>query len=409
MTKIRVLQVVKTSDGAPWAARQARILRDLGAEVHVALPTSAGAAVADWVRSGAEIHIVDLNLPVRSPWRLPRVLSSARQLVSRVRPDLIHSHFVTTTCTMRLALGKSHSIPRLYQVAGPLHLEHWPSRTFELSLAGDADYWIPSSRCILDTYLRLGIPAQRLFLSYYGWFDAGEDVESHKGELRALVDASANDVVVGNVNFMYPPKYYLGQTVGLKGHETIIDALGLVIPTQRDVLGVFVGGAWGGATDYETRLRERGAARAAERIRFTGALPFSKARRMWEDFDLGIHVPLSENVGGVPEPLFHGVPVIAGNVGGLPEVVLPGRTGYLVPIRQPGALATTTRQVLRELDHARSLAKLGQQLVRTMFDAVRTGGEIFEIYRSLLGLQRHLSPPFSSERFVASTDGSIVQ
>ena len=405
MTKMRVLQVVKTTDGANWAARQARILRDLGVEIHVALPAREGMAMSAWVDSGAEIHIVDLNLPVRSPTLLPRVLTAARQLVARVSPDLIHSHFVTTTCTLRLALGKSHGIPRLYQVAGPLHLEHWPSRTFELSLAGEADYWIPSSRCILETYRRHRIPQEKLFLSYYGWFDPDEEFQSHRGELRSLVGASPKDVIIGNVNFMYPPKYYLGQTVGLKAHEDIIDALGAVIRENRDVLGVFVGGAWGGARGYEGRLRKRGLKRGGERIRFTGPLSFTKARAMWEDFDLGIHVPLSENVGGVPEPLSRGVPVIAGAVGGLPEVVLPGRTGYLVPPRQPRVLAATIKKVLREPEHARALAEVGRRLVRTMFDSVRTGTEILDIYRYVLGLQRHPPSPFSSERFVDSLSG----
>jgi len=58
---MRVLQVVKTSDGAQWAARQARVLSRLGVEVHIALPADSGLAVNAWRSSGATMHLADLN------------------------------------------------------------------------------------------------------------------------------------------------------------------------------------------------------------------------------------------------------------------------------------------------------------------------------------------------------------
>ena len=70
---------------------------------------------------------------------------------------------------LRLALGKGHRIPRIFQVAGPLHLEHWHSELADLSTAGPQDYWIPSSRCIQQHYLRAGVERERTFLSYPGW------------------------------------------------------------------------------------------------------------------------------------------------------------------------------------------------------------------------------------------------
>jgi glycosyltransferase involved in cell wall biosynthesis len=397
---MKVLHVVKTSEGAPWAARQARMLRQLGAEVHVALPVPTGTAVSAWVDAGAEIHIADLSLPVRAPHKIPAVLEATRRLVSQVRPDVIHSHFVTTTCTLRLALGRNHPIPRVYQVAGPLHLEHWPSRLFEISLAGSADYWVGSSRCIVALYQRARIPKDRLFLSYYGWFDDSEEPPRREGALRTLVGASTEDVLIGNLNYMYPPKYALGQTVGLKCHEDVIDALGAVIRKQPKVLGVFVGGAWGDSVWYEERLRRRARHRAGDRIRFAGAFPYPVARRLWADFDLGIHVPLSENCGGVPEPLFAGVPVIASNVGGLPEVVMEARTGYLTPPRHPRLLARTILEVLSDMPGARRLAERGRRLVKVMFDARRTSTEISEIYDFLLHRRSRPPPPFDGAAFV---------
>ena len=145
---MRVLHVVKTSDGASWAASQAEVLVRSGVEVHVALPSDQGRTVAAWRRAGAHIHIADLSLPLSRPHQIAETLKRTRRLVDEVQPDIIHSHFVTTTLTLRLALGRNHRIPRVYQVAGPLHLEHWHTRQADLRTAGEADYWIASSRCI---------------------------------------------------------------------------------------------------------------------------------------------------------------------------------------------------------------------------------------------------------------------
>lgn len=399
---MRALHVVKTSDGAVWAARQARALRRLGIEIHVAVPSAEGRAVPEWEKAGAVVHVADLQLPVRSPARLPAAIRAARRLVDEVRPDVIHSHFVTTTCLLRIALGPRHPVPRVYQVAGPLHLEHWPSRLFETSLAGPSDSWIASSRVIADLYRRAGIPAGRVHLSYYGPFDEAEEPAGRSGDLRRRVGAAEGDLVVGNMNFMYAPRRLLGQPVGVKCHEDVIDALGVVTRARPEVLGVFVGASWGGASWYEEQLHQRARQAAGDRIRFAGRLPPDEARRAWADFDLGIHVPLSENCGGVCEPLLMGVPVIASRVGGLPEIVIEGRTGYLVPPRRPDLLARTILQVLDDLPRARALARQGQRLSRAMFGAGRTAREIAGIYRYVLGQEGERPDPFDSVAFVGA-------
>ena len=129
---IRALHLVKTSDGAHWAANQVAVLVREGIEVHVALPSADGRTMQQWRETGAVIHIADLSLPARQPARFPTVRRTLRRLVDEVQPDVIHSHFVTTTLMLRLALGRGHRIPRIFQVAGPLHLEHWHSRRADL-------------------------------------------------------------------------------------------------------------------------------------------------------------------------------------------------------------------------------------------------------------------------------------
>ena len=387
---MRVLHVVKTADGADWAAAQAAELVKLGIEVHVALPRAQGRTVQRWVDSGAVIHIAPTDLPIRSPWSLPVTMRKLRDLVSSVRPDLIHSHFFGSTVLLRLALGASHRIPRLFQVPGPLHLEHGFWRTVELSTAGPCDSWVASSRCILAHYQAAGVSEDRLYLSYYG-IPASACPGARAGFLRKRYGIADHMKIVGNTNFMYPPKWYLGQRVGLKAHEDVIDALGLVLKQRADVMGVLIGGSATASDRYERRLRQRARAVGGDRILMTGYLPVEEIRQMWPDFDIAVHTPISENCGGVGEPMLAGVPTIAGRVGGLPEAVIDGVTGTLVPVRQPRELARAILRVLDSPDHYTALARNGQALMRRMVSTERIGQEVLAIYAHALRSQ--VAPP----------------
>ncbi len=402
---MRVLHAVKTSDGAHWAANQVAVLVREGVEVHVALPSAEGRTMEQWRQTGATIHIADLSLPARRPARYFDAVKTVRRLVDEVQPDLIHSHFVTTTLMLRMALGKRHRTPHIFQVAGPLHLEHWHSSLADLSSAGPQDYWIPSSRCIQQHYLRAGVEHGRTFLSYPGW-----KVEAFSARrqsyLQQRLHLQPEARLVGNINLMYPPKYFLGQTVGLKCHEDVIDALGVVCGRMPEVHGVLIGDSFGRAPWYEQRLRERARKTAGDRIVLPGLFGPQEVAQSWPDFDCAVHVPLSENCGGVLEPLLAGVPVIASAVGGIPEVVMDGLTGKLVQVRSPKALANAVIEVLGDLETHRGLAATGQALVQHMFDVKRTGHEIAEIYRHILdGNSRPAE--FDSRQYVTGLNSHV--
>ncbi len=126
---------------------------------------------------------------------------------------------------------------------------------------------------------------------------------------------------------------------------------------------------------------------APGRIMLPGPLAPGAVLSAWQEFDCAVHVPLSENCGGVVEPLLAGIPVIAGHVGGLPEVVIDGVTGVTVPIRNPRALASAILEVLDRRASYRAMAGVGGRLVARMFSASRTAAEIRSIYEHVLGLR----------------------
>ncbi|RKY68545.1 MAG: glycosyl transferase [Candidatus Latescibacterota bacterium] len=78
-----------------------------------------------------------------------------------------------------------------------------------------------------------------------------------------------------------------------------------------------------------------------------------------------------------------GVPVVATQAGGIPEVIKDGENGVLVPPRDPERLAGAVLRVLNDPELAHRLVETGYSRVRE-FSAERMANKTEEVYRSVL-------------------------
>jgi glycosyltransferase involved in cell wall biosynthesis len=97
---------------------------------------------------------------------------------------------------------------------------------------------------------------------------------------------------------------------------------------------------------------------------------------------------ISSEFEGLPlavlEAMAAGVPVVATAVGGIPEVVDPGRSGVLVPFGDPAALAAAVAGLLGDPERRRTLAAAGRRRVEEAFGVERMARELEALYREVL-------------------------
>lgn len=385
---MKILHLIKTTEGATWALRQIKVLLDLGCQVDVVLPDLNNHA-NEYIAAGARVHLLNVDVvQVKNPIRFLKAVFSFRQLIQQTNPDLIHSHFVGTTLFMRFALFLS-KIPRIFQVAGPLHLEKTLTRHLDIRSASRHDYWIATCQRTRQYYLESGIQPSKVGFSFYGT-DLNQIKSYPAGKLRAELGLALDQKIVGMVAFCYPPKKWLGQERGLKGHEDLIDAMVTVIEQRSDVFCVIIGGAWGKSEDYYESVKKYGKDRLGDQVIFLGTR--RDVPQLYPDFNVAVHPSLSENLGGAGESLILKVPTIATNTGGFPDIVIDGKTGLLFEPRHTDMLAKKIIQMLDDPIGAKKMAENGHELVIHALDVNQTAKHVFEFYQHVLSEEKNETP-----------------
>jgi glycosyltransferase involved in cell wall biosynthesis len=90
------------------------------------------------------------------------------------------------------------------------------------------------------------------------------------------------------------------------------------------------------------------------------------------------------------EAMALGLPVLASNAGGNPDLVTDGQTGLLVASRDPAAWARALDHICDDLALARQLGAAGRALVRADFTLQRTAERTADVYREALARRRLL-------------------
>ena len=377
---MRVLQVVKTNRGAAWAFNQAKWLKENGIEIITVLPCETDGYAEKYKAAGMQVIQGDWSLPLSKPWLFFKRIGEIKKLVKDINPNLIHLHFVTNVIMTRLALRKVH-IPRLFQVPGPLHLESFIFNFAERIVSTKDDYWAGACIKTCKIYEDKGINKNRIFLAYYGNGKISKEHEVSKN-LRSEYNIEEDEILTAMVSYFYKPKKHLGQTRGLKGHEDFIDAIAISLKHNPKIRPMIIGNAWDGSEAYEQQVKKYAKNKLGDKIIFTGYR--NDIKNIYPEIDIAVHPSHSENLGGAAESLAFGVPTIATNIGGFPDIVQHMKTGYLTDMKNPEKLSEAILFMANNINEARQMGQNGKKLVNELLDINNTAGCIKSIYNSIL-------------------------
>ena len=202
----------------------------------------------------------------------------------------------------------------------------------------------------------------------------------------AAVSGAVDERPVSGVERTPTTLLFVGRLVERKGVEVLIRALPFM--TEHADLRLVVIGEGPERARLEAQAARSG---VTERVEFRGRVPHEELLQAYRDADVFILPAVVDGKGDTEglgvvllEALRMGVPVVASDAGGIPDIVRDGETGWLVPPGETAPLARAVQDVLARPDEARRRVAAGRRLLDRRFSLDGIVAALGECYAAAL-------------------------
>ena len=317
---------------------------------------------------------VEQGLPVEpvamSRLRYPTAIASFGRLMARDRPALLHVNssrdswiggLAARFVTPRVKVVRSRHISTPLNKSVATRLLYRRLMDFVIVTGGEL-----TRRGLIE---RDGLEPDRVAAFPIG-IDVGEFKPGRPDrDLRLELGLAPGHRLVGLISYLR----------SYKGHEYFIEAAARVLPREKDVTFLIVGEG-----PEEGRLRARAASLGlADQVQLLGFR--EDLLSVFRSLDLFV-IPSVEG-DTIPQVLMQalamGLPVVSTTVGSIPDVVQDGKTGFVVPPRNAGALAERILTLLADAGLRTEMGRRGRALVEQEYSLDRMLDRLEEVYKKV--------------------------
>jgi len=314
------------------------------------------------------------EMDLTAAWRLARI-------VKQLKPDIIHAHDPHGVAMAALALSMSTQVTKPPLVA---------SRRVDFHLRGNAlsrwkyrqvDCFVCASEAIRQMLVGDGVPGSRTVTVHEG-IDIERVENTHPANLHGEFWLPHNAPIVGNVAALVPHK----------GQRHLIDAARLVVRQLPDARFVIAGeGELRPA--LERQIKEY---HLEKHVLLAGFRP--DVLSLHKAFDIFVMSSVTEGLGtSLLDAMAAGKPIVATTTGGIPEVVVDGETGFLVPPRDDRAMADAIITLLKDSAQRAQMGAAGLARAQSKFSAERMLQETLRVYKRV-AIKGHEEQPAPDAR-----------
>jgi len=218
-------------------------------------------------------------------------------------------------------------------------------------------------------------PASSKVRIIYNAVDLARYSRNESGDrIRGELGIGLQDTVVG----------IIARIVHWKGHQAFLQAAQKVHEQIPQCRFLVVGDASFGSRAYELRIRE-----LASELGLEGVVIFTGFRTDVPDLIAAMDVVVNPSV--LPDPLplavieamAGGKPVVGTNAGGIPEMIVDGVTGTLIPMKDVAALEKAIVDLLQAPKKRQTMGEAGRKRVEELFTIDRIVQKVGQEYLQL--------------------------
>lgn len=350
---LRILQICSAREAVYGAVQSlltlARHQREEGH--HVEFLTFSGRKFGSQVRGeGFTANEVKVRAKID-----PKAVAQIARVIKAGKFDLVHTHLSTSSVNGGLAakVAKTPAVATVHGMSGKLSFFA-------------ATHLVAVSEGVKQHLIMQGVSANKISVVYNG-------IESTfcglaREESRALLGIPLGVPVVGTVS----------RITALKGIEDAIRAVAQLRSDFPNLQYLLVGDG-NGVESCQQLAAELG---IADAVRFVGYQ--ANVADYLAAMDVFLFPTLKEAMGiSLIEAMAVGLPSVATSTGGIPEV-LPTECGFLVPPKDPNAIAASARSLLCQDDLRASMGRAAKDRVEERFSASAMYRHTDAVYRKLL-------------------------
>lgn len=292
-------------------------------------------------------------------------LPVVKQIIQDFKPDIVHAHYATS-----------------YGLIGALSGFH----PFILSVWGNDVFNFPKNSFLHKTVLKYNLKKADKILSTSHVMAKEASLYTDKNievtpfgidikQFKPIVVENlfdANTIVIGTVKT-------LDQEYGI---EYLIRAF-KILKTKHAYLPLRLLIVGNGSLENELKALVRELGIEIETI-FTGKIPYTEIPKYHNMLSVSVFVSNSESFGvAVIEASACEKPVVVSHVGGLPEVVEDGVTGFIVPPKDPIKAAEAIEKLILDKSLMQQIGHAGRERVYKLYNWDDNVKQMMEIYKSV--------------------------
>lgn len=317
------------------------------------------------------------SLGVNSRARYPRAIARLAALLCAHRIDILQTHLfdgglvgiaAARLARVPLVIVMRHHLDQHQLLGRPLHIR------IDRMMAHLADHVVVPSHAVRQHMIvHELIRPECIEVIHHGL-----DVDAFASGLREGADRVRQEFNLGNAFVIGS----VGRLVDGKGFTTLLAAVRL-LKQEVHKLRVLIVGDHPEPANQALLAREIAYLGLEDQVIFAGHR--SDVAACMQAMDVLAHPSQSEAFGQVLiEAMAVGTPIVASDVGGIPEVVKDGTTGILVPATDTEALAKAIATLYRDDGLRRTYGRAGIRRVRNHFTARQMAQRHLDCYRRCL-------------------------
>ncbi len=312
---------------------------------------------------------------------IERLRDWARRLRKRSDcPDLIHSHLLWPDLALRFVHKELDEIPLISTCHG-LHAVDEKGRAkgtvyrvLDKLTRQRCRAWVAVSEFVSREMIRAGYPQERVHLIPNG-VDCVQTypiLPFHQEIIRQYLNVELDAPIIGAVGTLRP----------LKGHDAFIRAMPKILETHPRCVA-FIFGAGSSRDDLIGLARRLG---VLDQMRFIGPLS-TMLPQVLSTLDVVVHPSRVEAYGlVVAESQACCTPVVASRIGGIPEIVCDGQTGYLFEKDNIEQLAQHVIALLNNPEERNEMGENGRDFISDEFELGLTANAYVNLWCRVLGI-----------------------